>query len=575
MVTSLILSGLLGTASVSLGVVDTWTQKADMPTARIGHATSTVNGKVYAIGGYARAGAPPQTTVEEYDPATDIWITKAPMPTALAGLSSSVVNGKIYAMGGFKGMGASFATMVMYDPVTDSWTNKADMPTPRQFLSTSVVDGKIYAIGGGKRVAWADFYQTVEAYDPSTDTWTQKADMPTPRVFLSTAVVDGKIYAIGGALVSRTYISTVEEYDPATDTWTRKADMPTPRGNLCTAVIGGKIYAIGGGITPLSLSAVEVYDPATDTWTIEDDMPEARAFLPPNAGVVDGRIYVIGGSATNAGSHPGVTTVYEYNAAPPLVVDFNGDGIVDSADICIMVNHWHTDYPLCDIAPRPFGDGIVDVQDLTLLSEHLFEYVDDLTLVAHWALDETEGMFAVDSVSDNDAVVFGGAVWLPGSGQVDGALQLDGVSGCAIAPLVLNPADGPFSVLAWINGGAPGQAVISQQIGANWLSADPSEGKLMTELVPPRTGWVVPRPLVSETIITDSNWHRIGFVWDGTRRNLYVDGVVVAEDTWANQANLEGSDNDLYIGTDKVMDPGSFFSGLIDDVRIYNRVVNP
>ena len=37
----------------------------------------------------------------------------------------------------------------------------------------------------------------------------------------------------------------------------------------------------------------------------------------------------------------------------------------------MMVDHWHTDEPLYDIAPMPFGDGIVDVKDLVLLAEHL------------------------------------------------------------------------------------------------------------------------------------------------------------------------------------------------------------
>ena len=55
------------------------------------------------------------------------------------------------------------------------------------------------------------------------------------------------------------------------------------------------------------------------------------------------------------------------------VVDLNGDGMVDSADMCIVVDHWGTDEPLCDIGPTPFGDGIVDVQDLIVLAEHLFE----------------------------------------------------------------------------------------------------------------------------------------------------------------------------------------------------------
>jgi predicted secreted protein len=55
------------------------------------------------------------------------------------------------------------------------------------------------------------------------------------------------------------------------------------------------------------------------------------------------------------------------------ICDFSGDGIVDAADMCIMVDHWHTDYPLCDIGPFAWGDGIVDVQDLIVLAEHLFE----------------------------------------------------------------------------------------------------------------------------------------------------------------------------------------------------------
>lgn len=57
------------------------------------------------------------------------------------------------------------------------------------------------------------------------------------------------------------------------------------------------------------------------------------------------------------------------------VVDFNSDGVVDKADMCIMVDHWGDNYPLCDIGPTPFGDGIVDVQDLIILSEYLFEEV--------------------------------------------------------------------------------------------------------------------------------------------------------------------------------------------------------
>ena len=249
--------------------------------------------------------------------------------------------------------------------------------------------------------------------------------------------------------------------------------------------------------------------------------------------------------------------------------DLNGDGIVDSADMVIMVDHWQTKEPSCDIAPGLFGDGIVDVQDLIVLAEHLFEEVNDPTLVAHWALDEAEGDIAYDGANGNNGSVHGDPSWQPEGGMVDGALQLDGIDDYVSMPFVLNPADGKLSVFVWIKGGAPGQAVLSQAGGMNWLCTDSLEGNLLTELKELGRGGAI---LTSQTVITDGNWHRIGLVWDGSNRTLYVDDVEVAKDT---QANLGGPDNGLYIGTGKAMEAGTFFSGLIDDVRIYNRAVRP
>jgi hypothetical protein len=130
--------------------------------------------------------------------------------------------------------------------------------------------------------------------------------------------------------------------------------------------------------------------------------------------------------------------------------DLNADGIVDSADMVIMVDNWGTDNSLCDIGPTPFGDGIVDVEDLIVLAEHLFTYPG---AIAYWRLDETEGDIAYDSVATNDAVVIGGALWQPDGGTVNGALAFDGADDYVSTDFVLNPMDGAFSVFAWIKGG--------------------------------------------------------------------------------------------------------------------------
>lgn len=542
----------------SLGAA-TWTQKADMPTARMLVCTSVVDGKIYAIS--ALKGSGNLTKVEAYDPATETWTKKADMPTARAFLSTSVVDGKIYAIGGSTSWGGTqLATVEAYDPATDTWTKKADMPTARD-AETGVVDGKIYAIGGyrgGVEIA------TVEVYDPATDTWVKKADMPTARELHTISVVNGKIYAIGGQSQSTfAGFSTVEVYDPVQDHWTRRKDMPTPR--ICPAcVLDDTIYAFGGRSTRggAPLSTVFKYDTGTDVWTQEDDMPVNNGGM--GVSTVGRKIYLIGGSSALYPFNVRLETVWEYIPMPEF--DFNEDGVVDARDMSLLVDHWHTDKPRYDLAPAPAGDGLVDVQDLVALSEHLFE---DYRIIAHWRLDETEGDVAYDSAAENDARVLGDPVWQPGDGQVDGALQLDGVDDHINALVKLNPAEEVFSVFAWIQGAIPGQVIISQEGGADWLRTD-AQGYFMTALM--GTSGRTSGPLISETLITDGNWHRVGLTYDGLNRVLSVDDTVVIQDTQPSLAKVTGT---LLIGTGGNQAADSFWFGLIDDVQLYNRAIAP
>jgi hypothetical protein len=53
------------------------------------------------------------------------------------------------------------------------------------------------------------------------------------------------------------------------------------------------------------------------------------------------------------------------------IVDFNGDGKVDAADMALLVANWGKNTTLCDIGPFAWGDGVVDEKDLGALMESL------------------------------------------------------------------------------------------------------------------------------------------------------------------------------------------------------------
>ncbi|MBN1805279.1 MAG: MBL fold metallo-hydrolase [Sedimentisphaerales bacterium] len=209
----------------------------------------------------------------------------------------------------------------------------------------------------------------------------------------------------------------------------------------------------------------------------------------------------------------------------------------------------------------------------TISSDNWPEYS---PLIAHWRLDEAEGVIAQDEAGDNDGLVFGEPLWRPGGGKIGGALKLDGLDDYVDCGFILNPADGVFSVFAWIQGGLPGQAIVSQADGGGrgdtWIGSDLSKGTLMSGLVPAGAGRNVPQPLVSEIEITDGDWQHVGFVWDGSYRSLFKDGIEAAKDAQSlNRLNF--SDGVLYIGAGKTLTEESFFFGQIDDVRIYNQAL--
>ena len=209
----------------------------------------------------------------------------------------------------------------------EDWELKTQLHTERITFATAVVGNKIYLIGGtlyenvkpNKAVLGPYGIPTVEVYDTQTNTWQRVADMPTPRHDAKAAVVNGTIFVFGGWNAKenhalRKYPVSVEAYNPRTDTWIPKQDMPVSRVEFDIGVVDGKIYIIGGAmrIGGERIGRVDVYNPATDTWVKGPEMPTPRESL--GVGVVGNRIYAIGGRGwpqVRLGPH--LTVIEEYN----------------------------------------------------------------------------------------------------------------------------------------------------------------------------------------------------------------------------------------------------------------------
>ncbi|MHC4170769.1 MAG: Kelch repeat-containing protein, partial [Planctomycetota bacterium] len=101
--------------------------------------------------------------------AEDTWTYKADIPTARGFTSGCVVDGRIYVIGGFPTHYSLTTAVEMYDPTTDTWTRMANMPSGRCAHATCTFDGKIYVFGGVSPDGYSSAKKNVYVYDPQTD----------------------------------------------------------------------------------------------------------------------------------------------------------------------------------------------------------------------------------------------------------------------------------------------------------------------------------------------------------------------------------------------------------------------
>ncbi len=206
------------------------------------------------------------------------------------------------------------------------WVKLAPFPEPCPELIGAAANGKVYVFGG---LLGTDVKGLVYEYDPVANKWTKRKRMPLPAHHVAAAEYKGKIYLFGGATQTEpggglwVPLNNSWEYDPVADSWRALAPMPTPRGSALAGVVGGKIYVIGGAsvhpgaklvslgptIPHRSLPTNEVYDPATNKWESRSPMPTARNHAA--IGVVNNKIYVLGGRVGSVFVNASATDVVE------------------------------------------------------------------------------------------------------------------------------------------------------------------------------------------------------------------------------------------------------------------------
>lgn len=369
---------LLERYGIAVRPIAPWSFRARAPAPRYEALTAVVEGRLLVFGGFYNDRIQASARVDEYDPATDRWRRLGDMPAPITHTMAAVVDGEVWIAGGFVGDHPGPATdqVWRYSPREDRWTPGPPLPVARgggALLARP--DGTLHFFGGwlpDRKTDSPDHWRLARG----DSAWVPQAPMPDPRGHMGAAELGGMLYAIGGCFTHDPVpidVALVHRYDPATDTWTRVATLPDARSHIepGTFVHGGRIYIAGGRSVPggkPSVDEILSYDPGTDTWSFAFTMP--RGLLAPVAEALGDRVFVTNGG--EGGSFPRnlqswwapLESPWRTAAAMPTALGEVAAGVIDGRLYVVGEGSQATQVfdlgtgawrPLHDAAQRPGG----------------------------------------------------------------------------------------------------------------------------------------------------------------------------------------------------------------------------
>jgi hypothetical protein len=186
---------------------------------------------------------------------------------------------------------------------------------------------------------------------------------------------------------------------------------------------------------------------------------------------------------------------------------------------------------------------------------------------------------------DNAGTVFGCPTWQPSGGQTNGALEFDGIDDKVE---VLNAGDflnglSAVTVSLWIKSDVINEdrgilfsrepTFLDEELGLRYdMAGTAGHGaKGIKASIKTTFGYT---QIESTSNVQTTAWQHLGLVWEsGSSLKLYIDGQ--PDSLLYDGGPLSGA----VIGVEKLMlgrgCKGQYWDGLIDDVRIYNRALDP
>jgi hypothetical protein len=211
------------------------------------------------------------------------------------------------------------------------------------------------------------------------------------------------------------------------------------------------------------------------------------------------------------------------------------------------------------------------------LSINTFAQIPTNGLVGYWPFN---GNANDESGNSNNGTVNGATLTTDRFGNENSAYNFNGTNNWIETNNTIGNFElSNFTISCWINssGGSFEETYIGKRSAGTWGSywyGDINPTSRQSSYVLDESGNVIYEGLYSKSLVDESRWYNIVFTRDGTNLNLYVNGVA---DTSMSTTYIQNLSNTapMTIGARYYNStPIGFFTGQIDDIRIYDRALS-
>lgn len=264
----------------------------------------TAGGRVYVLGGHDVAGGS-VTRVVSYDPRSRVTRTAGRLVYPTHGAAAANLRGRILVFGG--------ASTTVHDvvqqffPKTGRSSVIATMPTVRADVTATVAGGRVILVGG------------FDGAGPQSSVWetrdgrhfTVVARLPQPVRYAAVAARGTSVYAFGGLIsggeYTGTFTSDIQRIDLRTGSARVVGHLPGPLAHAMAALVDGRVYVLGGSTPRGPSAAVRRLDPAGGRTSLVGLLP--HPLTDAAVASLGSTVYLLGGLSSSTRPLAAVTAV--------------------------------------------------------------------------------------------------------------------------------------------------------------------------------------------------------------------------------------------------------------------------